>query len=169
MCRGWRKLFNLCAQHLLDSCSTPPICQGFRNSEFWYVFLGIREYVFGPYFLLTLEIQKNFFKGRQKLHKLCKYWANFVQANCDQKRSSCPSSSLSLEEVAVYMHRRVLWPSIFLIFIVWMNWRTLQLTTFLVGDWSRILGSAQLVSHVLGSHASKGELSLQNKSNWVLG
>ena len=28
----------------------------------------------------------------------------------------------------------------------------------LVGDWSRVLGSAQLVSHVLGSHASKGEI-----------
>ena len=28
----------------------------------------------------------------------------------------------------------------------------------LVGDWSRILGSAQLVSHVLGSHATKGEI-----------
>ena len=30
-------------------------------------------------------------------------------------------------------------------------------------------GIAQLVSHVLGSRASKGKLSLQNKSNWVLG
>ena len=28
----------------------------------------------------------------------------------------------------------------------------------LVGDWSRVLGSAQLVSHVLRSHASKGEI-----------
>ena len=28
----------------------------------------------------------------------------------------------------------------------------------LVGDWSRVLGSAQLVSHVIGSHASKGEI-----------
>ena len=28
----------------------------------------------------------------------------------------------------------------------------------LVGDWSRVLGSAQLVSHVLGSCASKGEV-----------
>ena len=28
----------------------------------------------------------------------------------------------------------------------------------LVGDWSRVLGSAQLVSHVLGSRASKGEI-----------
>ena len=28
----------------------------------------------------------------------------------------------------------------------------------LVGDWSRVLGSVQLISHVLKSHASKGEI-----------
>ena len=28
----------------------------------------------------------------------------------------------------------------------------------LVGDWSRVLESAQLVSHILGSRASKGEI-----------
>ena len=28
----------------------------------------------------------------------------------------------------------------------------------LVRDWSRVLGSAQLVSYVLGSHGSKGEI-----------
>ena len=28
----------------------------------------------------------------------------------------------------------------------------------LVGDWSHVLGSVQLVSHVLGSCASKGEV-----------
>ena len=28
----------------------------------------------------------------------------------------------------------------------------------LVGDWSHVLGSAQLVSHVLGSRALKGEI-----------
>ena len=28
----------------------------------------------------------------------------------------------------------------------------------LVGDWSRILGSAQLINHVLGSRASKEEI-----------
>ena len=72
----------------------------------------------------------------------------------------------SCEEVAVYMYHWVLWPSIF---IVGMNWRTLQPTNFLVGDWSRVLRSAQLVNHVLGSRASKGELLLQNKSNLVLG
>ena len=44
------------SQHLLDSFLTPPICRGLRISEFKYDFLGIREYVFGPYFLLTLDI-----------------------------------------------------------------------------------------------------------------
>ena len=29
---------------------------------------------------------------------------------------------------------------------------------FLVGDWSCLLGSAQLISHVLWSRASKGEI-----------
>ena len=89
------------------------------------------------------------------VHKLHNLWANTVQPNCDRRRSSWPSSSLSLEEVAMYLHCRVLWQSIFLIFIVWMNWRTLQSTIFLVGDWSRILRSVQLVSHVLGIYASK--------------
>ena len=35
------------------------------------------------------------------VHKLHKLWVNSVQANCDQIRSSCPSSSLSLEEDVV--------------------------------------------------------------------
>ena len=149
-----RKLFKVwCAWHLLNSCSTPLICRDLRISELKYDFLGIREYVFRSSFLLTLDILKECFKGRQTVHNLQKLWANSVQANYDRRRSSCPSSSLSLEEIAVYLHRRVLWPSIFLIFIVWMNWRTLQPTIFLVGDWSHVLGFAQLVSHVLGSRA----------------
>ena len=44
------------ARQLLDSFSTPPICRGLRISEFKYDFLGICEYVFGPSFLLTLDI-----------------------------------------------------------------------------------------------------------------
>ena len=43
-------------RQLLNSCSTPPICRGLRILEFKYDFLGIREYVFGPSFLLTLDI-----------------------------------------------------------------------------------------------------------------
>ena len=44
------------SQQLLDSFSTPPICRGLRISEFKYDFLGIREYVFGPYFLIIVDI-----------------------------------------------------------------------------------------------------------------
>ena len=43
-------------RQLVDSFSTPPICQGLRISEFKYDFLGIREYIFEPSFLLTLDI-----------------------------------------------------------------------------------------------------------------
>ena len=44
------------ARQLLDSFSTPPICRGLRILEFKYDFPGIREYVFRPSFLLTLDI-----------------------------------------------------------------------------------------------------------------
>ena len=44
------------ARQLVDSFSTPPICQGLRILESNSDFLGIREYVFGPSFLLTLDI-----------------------------------------------------------------------------------------------------------------
>ena len=97
------------------------ICRGFWISKFWSDFLGIRDHVFGLSFLLTLNIYKDCFKGLQSVHKWHKHWANSVQANCDQRRIFCPSSSLSLEEVVVYLHRRVLWPNIFLIFIVWIT------------------------------------------------
>ena len=40
----------------VDSFSTPPICQGLRISDFNSDFLGIRESVYGPSFLLTLDI-----------------------------------------------------------------------------------------------------------------
>ena len=39
---------------------------------------------------------------------------------------------------------------------------------FLVSDWSRILGSAQLVSHVVGAVHQKEKLSQHSKSNCVL-
>ena len=44
------------SRQLVDSFSTPPISRGSRNSEFNSDFLEIREYVFGPSFLLTLDI-----------------------------------------------------------------------------------------------------------------
>ena len=38
-------------------------------------FTPIRKYVFRPSFFTTLNIYKDYFKGRQKLHKLRKYEA----------------------------------------------------------------------------------------------
>ena len=67
-----RKLFFIrCARHLLDSCSTPAICRGLRFSEFQYDFLGIRECVFGPSFLLNLDIYKRISLGAIKVFISC--------------------------------------------------------------------------------------------------
>ena len=44
------------ARQLVDSFLTPPICRGLRISEFNFDFLRICEFVFGPSFLLTLDI-----------------------------------------------------------------------------------------------------------------
>ena len=52
-----RKLFkDWCARHILNCFSTPPIYRGLRILEFKSDFHGIREYVFGSSFLLTLDI-----------------------------------------------------------------------------------------------------------------
>ena len=44
------------ARQLVDTCSTPPIYRGLRILDFNSDFLGIRESVYGPSFLLTLDI-----------------------------------------------------------------------------------------------------------------
>ena len=61
------------ARQLVNTYSTPPICQGLRISDFNSDFLGIREFVYGSSFLLTLDIYKDFFKSRQMVHKLHKH------------------------------------------------------------------------------------------------
>ena len=78
-------------------------------------FHPIRVYMFGLSFLTTLNIYKDYFKGRQKLRR------------CEAKFCSCklwPKTEfalvhLSLEEAAVFVHCRVLWPRSFVIFIMW--------------------------------------------------
>ena len=44
------------ARQLVGSFSTPLICRGLRFSDFNSDFLGICEFVYGPSFLLTLDI-----------------------------------------------------------------------------------------------------------------
>ena len=43
--------------------------------------------MFGFSFLTTLNIYKDYFEGRQRLHKLHKCEAKFVYANCDQRQN----------------------------------------------------------------------------------
>ena len=98
----------------------------------------------GFFFLTTLNIY--YFKGCKRLHKYetkfcsCKLWpeAEFALVH------------LSLEEAAVFVHLRILWPRSFVIFHHVMNWRTLQPTSFSSWWLSRVLGFVHLlVSHVL--------------------
>ena len=89
-------------RQLVDTCSTLPICRGLRILDFNSDFLGIRESVYGPSFLLTLDIWNDCFKSRQTVHKLHKHWVNSVQANCDRRQSSWPSSSLSWKSCYVF-------------------------------------------------------------------
>ena len=81
-----------------------------------HAFSCIRTFiVFGLSFLTTLNIYKDYFKGRQRLPKCevklrsCKLWpeTEFVLVH------------LSFEEAAVFLHLRVLWPKSCSIFIVW--------------------------------------------------
>ena len=90
------------SRQLVDTCSTPPICRGLRISDFNSDFLRICDSIYGPSFLLTLDIEKDCFKSRQMVHKLHKHWANSIQANCDRRQSSWPSSSLSWRSCCVF-------------------------------------------------------------------
>ena len=87
-------------------------------------------YMFELSFLTTLNIYKDYFKGRQRLHKckaklcLCKLWLKIEFALV----------YLSLEETTVFVHLRVLWPSNFMIFIVWWTEELCSQHPFQVGD-----------------------------------
>ena len=66
---------------------------------------------------------------------------------------------LSFVKTTAFVSRRVLWPKSFLIFIVWMNWRTLQPTSFSSWSVNHVLGSMyRLVSHVLEAVHWKREI-----------
>ena len=113
--------------------------------------------MFGLSFLTTLDIYKDYFKGRRRWHKLHKCWAKF----CSSKlwlETEFALVHLSYEEAAMFVHRRVLWSRSFLIFIVWWTEELCNQQPSLVGDWSRVLGSAQLVSHELGVEYWKWEI-----------
>ena len=127
-------------------------------------------------FIENYEIQISKFVFHTYLSYLCRVsfltaidatWCKgIIHEYCDQRHALV---HLSLEEVAAFVRRRVLWPS-FLIFIVWMNCKTLQPTSFLSWCVDHVLGSMhRLVSHILEVVHWKERLSLHYKSNCVLG
>ena len=133
------------------------IYRGLWSSDFQADFHAIHECMFGLSFLTILNIYKDYFKGCKRLHKLHK---------SEAKSCSCklwPETEFALvhrscEEVAVFVHRRVLWPSIFSIFIMWWTGEFCSQQPSLVGDQSHVLGFVQLVSYVLGAVHWKGEI-----------
>ena len=74
----------------------------YEKQSFSSDFHQIRECMFGLSFLTTLNIYKDYFKGRQRLHK-CE--AKFCLCKPETKFSLV---HLSLEEAAMFVHRWVL-------------------------------------------------------------
>ena len=75
-----------CSSPWLDSSSTDRVSiEIYEIQIFCSVFHPIHDYMFELSFLTTLDIKNDYFKGRQRWHKLHKCWAKFVQANCDQR------------------------------------------------------------------------------------
>ena len=93
-------------------------------------FTPIHEYVFRLSFLTTLNIYKDYFKGHQRLRRCeaklcsCKLWL----------KTKFALIHLSLEEAAVSVHLRVLWPRSFVIFIVWRTKKLCSQHLSQVGD-----------------------------------
>ena len=126
--------------------------ENYKNQFFKFDFMYIHVYLYRVSFLTALDAT------------WCK---GIIHEYCDQKHALV---HLSLEEVAAFVRRRVLWPRSFLIFIVWMNCKTLQPISFLSWCVDHVLGSMhRLVSHILGVVHWKERLSLHYKSNCVLG
>ena len=101
-------------------------------------------------FLTTLDIYKNYFKDRQRWHKLHKCWAKFCLSKL-WLETKFVLIHHSCEEATMFVHRRVLWPRSFAIFIVWWIEELCSQRPSLFGGWSRVLRSVQLVSHILGA------------------
>ena len=105
----------------------------YETQIFKSVFHPISNYTFGLSFLTTLDKYKDYFKSHQRWHKLHKCWAKF----CSSKlwpEIEFVLVHLSCEEADVFVHCRVLWPSNFMIFIVWWTEKLCSQHPSLVGD-----------------------------------
>ena len=93
---------------MLDSCSIDNLSiEIYKNQFFKSNFTHIRVYLFRLSFLTTLNIYKDYFKGRHNVCKLMKLDANvlFKQIVTGDKFALV---HLSLEEATAFIRRRVL-------------------------------------------------------------
>ena len=141
---------------------------GLWNSVFQADFHPICECMFGLSFLTNLNIYKDYFKGYKRLHTVAQEHNSTSVKKCVTRNLVCPSSSFSWRSYCVCTPYGFVTKQLHNLHRV-MNRRTLQSTFFSSWWLSRVLGSVQLVSHVLRAMHWNERLSLQNKFNWVLG
>ena len=130
------------------------IYQGYRNSIFRSDFRPILMYMCRVSFLITLNIYKAYFRGchkREYKENICKRWPMPYSL----KKKLLRLCALGFcNQVLLDLH-------------CWWSEELCSQYLLLVGDWSRVLGSTQLVSHVLGFVHQKGGVHrswLQNSS-----
>ena len=142
----------------LYSCSTNRISIEVYETQFFrIVFHPICECMFGLSFLTTLNIYKDYFKGCKRLHIVAQ------EHNCTSVKKSvtgnlvCHSSSFSSRSCCVlytvgFCDQATSWSS------SCDEQKNFAAKSFSSWWSSRILGSVQLVSHVLGVVYWKGEI-----------
>ena len=128
----------------------------YENQFFRSDFTPIYVCLFRLYFLTTLNIYKDYFKGYCWCNLMQKIFTSILWIG-----DICPSSSFSWRSCCICTLLGFVTKEICHLHCIdkLMNWRTLQQTTFLSWWLSCILGSTHLlISHVLGAVHCKGEI-----------
>ena len=96
--------------------STVISIENYENQFFKFDFMHIHVYLYRVSFLTTLDIYKDYFKGRLIWWNLMqRFYASILWSK------TYALIHLSLEETSAFVCRRVLWPRSFSIFIVWID------------------------------------------------
>ena len=153
MCRGLRKLFSPCAQHLLDTS----YLLRFKNFRILIWFSWNLWMCLWTFFSFNPRHIKGLFWGPSKGGQVVQALSKLCSSKLWPKTKFCPSSSLLKKLLCMctvgFCDQASSWSSS----CGWIEEFCSQQPS-LVGDWSHVLGSTQLVSHILGSRASKGEI-----------
>ena len=94
-----------------------------------YDFTHIHVYLCKVSFLITLDIYKDYFKGRQRWCKVMQLNANWLCMQIVTEDKICPSSSYSLQKLLRLCAKGFVTKELLDLYR-WMNWRTLQPTSF---------------------------------------